>query len=288
MSTPIMQDDNQIRLMTKDEVRDIASAWAAKEGWNPGLYDYASFHATDPKGFYVGLLKGTPIACISAVAYDAQFGFMGFYIVSPEYRNKGYGLRLWNEALKHLPSQNIGLDGVVSQQHNYQKSGFKLAYKNFRFQGSSRKHRVSNSQIVELKDIDFKKLLQFDTQLFPANREIFLQSWIKQPESYAVGSLMKGKLNGYGTIRRCVTGYKIGPLFAGSPEVAEQIFISLSNYLKPGEKFYIDVPEKNQFAIKLVNAYGMLYSFETARMYSKYNPRIDLNKIFGVTSFELG
>jgi hypothetical protein len=34
-----MQNSNyQIRVMTRQEV-DIAIAWAAAEGWNPGLYD---------------------------------------------------------------------------------------------------------------------------------------------------------------------------------------------------------------------------------------------------------
>lgn len=73
--------------------------WSAKEGWNPGLYDADVFYKTDPKGFFLGFLDGKPIASISAVAYDDKFGFLGFYIVKPEYRDKGFGIKIWNERL---------------------------------------------------------------------------------------------------------------------------------------------------------------------------------------------
>jgi hypothetical protein len=39
---------------------------------------------------------------------------------------------------------------------------------------------------------------------------------------------------------------------------------------------------------RLVTRYNMQMVFETARMYSGTVPALPLNKIFGVTSFELG
>ena len=112
-----MQVDEKyiVRNMTPAEVETIAVEWAATEGWNPGLYDARMFYNADPNGFFVGLLNNVPIACVSAVAYNAEFGFMGFYVVKPEYRRAGYSLRLYRTALRHLPTQNIGLDGVVEQ-----------------------------------------------------------------------------------------------------------------------------------------------------------------------------
>jgi len=115
-----------IRPANREEL-DMVIDWSAKEGWNPGLYDADAFYKTDPKGFFLGFLNDKPIASISAVSYNDKFGFLGLYIVIPEYRDKGYGIRIWNEGIRHLPTQNIGLDGVVSQQENYKKSGFKLA-----------------------------------------------------------------------------------------------------------------------------------------------------------------
>lgn len=38
----------------------------------------------------------------------------------------------------------------------------------------------------------------------------------------------------------------------------------------------------------ILNRYNMKKIFETARMYTKEAPRLPINKIFGVTTFELG
>ena len=78
-----------IRTKTRPEV-DIALDWAAAEGWNPGLYDANCFHATDPNGFLIGLLGEEAVATLSVVKYGGTFGFLGFYIVKPEYRGLGY------------------------------------------------------------------------------------------------------------------------------------------------------------------------------------------------------
>jgi ribosomal protein S18 acetylase RimI-like enzyme len=120
----IMQKSSYIiRTMIRQEV-DISIEWAAAEGWNPGLYDANCFHTADPNGFLVGVLRDEPIATISVVKYGNSYGFLGFYIVRPEYRGRGYGMQIWDAGLAYLHGQTIGLDGVVAQQDNYRKSGF--------------------------------------------------------------------------------------------------------------------------------------------------------------------
>ena len=119
--------------MTRTEV-DFAVDLALKEGWNPGLDDAGCFYQTDPEGFLIGILDNRPIGCISAVSYGHRFGFIGFYIVIPELRGKGYGIRLWQAAVQRLAGQNSGLDGVIDQESNYIKSGFERAYRHLRFE----------------------------------------------------------------------------------------------------------------------------------------------------------
>lgn len=276
----------KIRNMTKDEL-EIAIRWAASEGWNPGLYDRDCFYCVDEKGFFMGFLDGKPISSISTVAYDDSFGFLGFYIVKPEYRGNGYGYKLWKESIKHLDSQNIGLDGVVDQQDNYKKSGFKLAYRNIRFEGISRKYK-ENSVLKDISEVSFNKILQYDRKMFPAERKSFLRKWFGQPESKSFVAVGDGEIVGYGTIRKCRNGYKVGPLFANKTELAEKILQSLVSYIDEGTSYYLDTPEVNKEAVKLAQRYRMKPIFETARMYTKEEPKINLQKIFGVTTFELG
>jgi len=273
--------------MTREEV-DLAVEWAANEGWNPGIYDADSFYNTDTKGFFIGLLNNEPIACFSAVAYNDKFGFLGFYIVKPEYRGKGYGIQIWKAGLNHLKTQNIGLDGVVAQQDNYKKSGFKLAYRNIRYEGISQGNKFNFPEIVNLSDILFEILTSYDDNLFPTSRHQFLKYWINQPESLALGILENKILRGYGMIRRCRKGYKIGPLFADNKNIAEKIFQSLFSFVPKTEIFYLDTPNVNPEAVNLAKKYNMKYVFETARMYTKSLPKIPLSNIFGVTTFELG
>ena len=139
-----------IRPATRKEL-DVAIEWASKEGWNPGLNDADAFYASDPRGYLIGFLDKEPIASLSAVSYGPNFGFLGFYIVKPEHRGKGYGWKLWQKAMQYLNTQNIGLDGVIAQQENYKKSGFTLAYSNIRYEGAGNKNDKKFPNIIPIQ-----------------------------------------------------------------------------------------------------------------------------------------
>jgi GNAT superfamily N-acetyltransferase len=273
--------------MTRAEV-DFAVEWAALEGWNPGLHDADCFYRADPEGFFIGLLEGEPVGSISAVAYGQSYGFMGFYIVKPDYRKHGYGIRLWNEAIKHLTGRNIGLDGVIAQQDNYKKSGFKLAYRNIRYQWEASHNKSATGQVVELSEIPGEILAAYDTEMFGVERSLFLDCWVSRPETRGLGIVRDGKILGYGVLRACRNGYKIGPLFANAPDLAENLFLSLTTDVLEGSPVFLDVPEVNSDAVRMAEAYGMTKVFETARMYTQAEPSVPLHRWFGVTTFELG
>jgi GNAT superfamily N-acetyltransferase len=276
-----------IRTMTRQEI-NIAVDWAAAEGWNPGLYDADCFYAADPGGFLVGMLGDEPIATISAVKYGSSFGFIGFYIVKPEYRGKGYGMQIWNAGLESLSGRTIGLDGVVAQQDNYRKSGFALAYSNVRYQGTGGGDYPAGAGIVPLSALAFDDICAYDQAFFPDNRREFLKYWINRPQSAALGIVRDNKLAGYGVLRICRTGFKVGPLFADSPECAEQLFVALKSHAPESAPVFLDIPVVNAAAVDLVNRQNMTVSFETARMYAGKAPDLPINRLFGVTTFELG
>ena len=273
--------------MNRNEL-DIAIDWAALEGWNPGLHDAECFHAADPSGFLIGKLDGEPIATISVVKYNESFGFLGFYIVKPEYRGKGYGIKIWNAGLKYLKGCNIGLDGVVEQQENYKKSGFQLAYRNIRYEGISGGQFPKNINLINLSSVSFKSINNYDRDFFPAARAQFLKYWLKQSDSKSLGIFHDGRLSGYGVIRPCRKGYKIGPLFANCPQLANSLFNALKVSVSSSQPVFLDVPEVNQDAINLAKNNNMQVVFETARMYTQESPKLSLNRLYGVTTFELG
>lgn len=275
-----------IRTMRREELA-IALEWAKLEGWNPGLSDAAAFFAADPAGFLIGELDGEPVATVSAVRYGNDFGFIGLYIVKPEYRGRGYGLAIWEAACGRLAGVVAGLDGVVAQQANYRRSGFEFAFRHIRFRGRT-EAGTFNGKARTLVLNDFEQLAELDRQYFGTDRTAFLRAFAFAPESRAVGIWGAGELTGYGVIRRCVEGWKIGPVFAPDQAGAAEIVTTL---LHTGsvENFYWDVPEPNAGAMELARQYFRASStFETARMYRGGRWVLPLDRIWGTTTLELG
>lgn len=277
----------QIRTMTRKEL-DLAVDWAATEGWNPGLDDAECFFHTDPTGFLVGLLNGEPVASISVVKYEKYFGFLGFYIVKPEYRGQGYGYKLWQAGMAVLAGRNVALDGVVAQQDNYRKSGFKLAWRNIRYAGFGGGAAPECGNIVDISSLPLETIVAYDRRFFPAQRPDFLNLWTRPKHGRALGIMSGSSLTAYGVIRQCRNGYKIGPLFADSAEAAEKLFLALKSLLPSTTPVYLDVPENNPAAVRLAEKFRMEKVFETARMYTGDVPEMAMDGIFGITTFELG
>jgi len=277
----------EIRGMTLPELEAVLD-WAAAEGWNPGLQDAASFYAADPGGFLLGTLDGEPVASIFAVRYSERFGFIGGYIVRPEYRGKGYGMEIWRAGMARLQGRNVGLDGVPAQQANYARSGFRLAHRNVRYEGRGSDVPAAD-RVLPLGPQDLDDVVRYDRAFFPDIREQFMRCWLLQEGSVAFGVRdTGGTLLGYAVLRPCRAGFKIGPLCAESPQVAEELMQALCGRVPADEPVFLDVPEPNAAAVALAERHGMHACFETARMYTGEDPGLPLARQYGITTFELG
>lgn len=278
--------------------QDIVTAvqWAADEGWNPGLDDAACFAAQDPDGFIGGYLDGRMVASISVVNYGETLAFLGFYMVRPEHRGKGLGYALWQAGIAHAGDRLIGLDGVPAEQENYKRSGFAFAYRNIRFGGMLRTRSglippldVATEPVSVLTD----EIAAFDRALFPAERRAFLKAWLGGAGHIARVARRGGAVVGLGVARPCRSGWKIGPLFADDTGIADALMDDLLEAIgaetdQGAVECYLDVPEPNAAAVDLARRLDMEPGFETARMYTGPAPDLPLDRIFGVTSFELG
>jgi GNAT superfamily N-acetyltransferase len=260
--------------------------WATAEGWNPGLHDAEAFWTADPDGFLLGSLDDEPIAAISLVNYDDRFAFLGLYIVRPEWRGRGHGMTMWRAALDRAGTRIVGLDGVVEQQANYARSGFRLDRRNVRYAGQGGGSPVTEG-LVHLSDLPLETVLRYDAGIFPAGRRRFLDNWLRMPEATGLASLRDGALTGYGVARQCRIGFKIGPLFADDEAAAGRLLGGLIGSIGD-EPFFLDIPEPNEGARRLVERFGMSPVFETARMYAGGPLSEPVDRIFGVTTFELG
>lgn len=285
-----------IRRMARPEVNELVS-WAASEGWNPGLHDAGIFWETDPEAFIAAELDGELIGGGTITSYDGLYGFMGFFIVRPEFRGRGFGDRIWHARRDRLiarlkPGATVGMDGVFDMQPYYAKGGFVFSHRNLRYRaeiadGGGKVDPRADPRIVPLANVPFETLQAYDRTCFPAPRPDFLRRWIAQPDALALGLLRDGGLAGYGVIRRCGEGCKIGPLFADDGDVAEALYGQLSAFASGGPLF-LDTPENNPAAMELVARHAMQEVFGCARMYLGPFPEVMEERIFGVTTFELG
>ena len=252
-----MSDNYEIRELSEEEL-NIVRGWSAKEGWNPGLNDMSAFYKTAPQNFYGGFLDGKLVASLSVVNYGGKFAFLGLYIVLPEHRGKSYGWRLWEEALRRSGCHCMGLDGVVEQQHNYEKSGFKFFYRHLRYCGVptfSRERESSEFSFLPITEVD-EELTDYDEKMFGVERKNFLQHWVRLPQSltlvaHSKDPLADKKILGYGSIRSAEEGHRVGPLFAQDATVAQDLLHQLVSQFS-AEKIFLDVPDANKSGIQLV------------------------------------
>jgi len=274
------------RLVRKLELAEVELliGWAAAEGWNPGLNDAAAFHATDTEGFIGAFVDGEMVAGISAVAYGTTFGFIGLYICREDMRGRGHGKAVWEAGMAHLGGRTIGLDGVDEQFENYRRKGFAPAYRTIRFGGAFAGRSTDSGKLTAVTDDLLPQVMAFDRRNFPEARAGFLARWLTPPHR-ASAAFSNGTVTGYGVMRECRSGWKIGGLQAIDEETAAALVQHLAASVE-GDVF-IDVPVARQrFADLLLNS-GLRPGFETTRMYLG-KPFHLAPELFGVTTLELG
>src|SRR5262249_21254245 len=148
-------------------------------------------------------------------------------------------------------------------------------------------HAGPSAKLVPARHVPFSLLAAYDRLCFPAPRSAFLSLWFDPAKGSALAAVESGRVVGLGAVRACREGYKIGPLFADDERVADDLYRALAAEVR-NPPLFLDVPEPNRNAMRLAVRHGLKPVFETARMYTGEAPPIDLARIFGVTTFELG
>ena len=270
---------------------EILVSWAAKEGWNPGIDDAQLFWNTDPEGYMGCFHKNKLIGGGSIVSYDGLYGFMGFFIVHPDYRGVGIGQKLWTIRRDTLRSRlqkdaAIGMDGVVAMQPFYKKGGFEIAFCDERYERNGTPFDI-NPNIHRITQSDFEAVQEFDKDCFGIPRTTFLSQWLFSVNAKSFLYKESNDIRGFAVIRKCINGYKIGPLFALNENIARSLYECCLNSAID-EAVFIDIPCSNRQAMQMVKDYNATYVFECARMYYGTPPNTMSERIFGITSFELG
>ncbi|MBE9204483.1 GNAT family N-acetyltransferase [Synechocystis salina LEGE 06099] len=288
--------------------RPLVTRWAQQEGFCPGIGDLGIFYDTDNSGVWVGEWEGKPVGCIAGIRYDENYGFIGLFLVQPEYRGRGFGVALWQTAIAHLENVScVGLEAALARVEDYQKWGFRPAYytRRYRLPPADRRSCVRPSfapdlppgyQLMAGDELTEAKVQAYDARHEATPRPLFLHEWLGRPEGKVMVILdNQGDCCGYGRIRPCLLpddedgfpqGWRLGPLMADSTALAGALLDMLLGD-RQGPVF-IDVPEINQDAIYLLEERGFELTLLNLRMYKGNPPQLPLEDIYGLACLELG
>ena len=260
-----------IRNITPAEM-DFVVSWAAREGWNPGLLDAKCFLAEDTSGYFIAEADGEPAGCLFGINFSADLCMGGVFIVNPEYRGGRIGVELAKRAAQHAGNRTVGIDAVEHKVKNYRFFGFIPAYKIVRYEMLARP-AGKKIETVDLAEYPFAKFNAYDRRFFPADRSRLMGEWLKQkPTGAALGLLVNGELAAYGVIRKACHGYRLEPLYADSPGLAEDLLLALVGSVEPGAPVYLNIPMPNKSACALTEKYGMKPVITLVRMYNRAVP----------------
>jgi len=278
----------------RDEELFTALKWAEEEGWNPGRYDLKAYYALDNSGFLMLTLDDMPIGVILALQYSTNFAFLGILIVKPEYRSLGYGAKLWCEALKKLKNcPSIGLYAVPQQVGRYESDGFIIQHKNDRFEFIKKEQaHVASHGPTTIKSINFDKLNSCDMDYWGFPRGKFYEELLRYNDvhAYAIYDENEKKLYGYGLIRPCLDGYRIGPLYCEDFQSAITLTQVLLSKVPNGSKIFFDVPHINKYAAMFAEFFHCkrVPKKDTYTMFKGIIYNNNAEKCYGIASLEIG
>jgi GNAT superfamily N-acetyltransferase len=278
---------------------EMVMNWCKEEEWNVGQYDAAAYYTLDPKGHFLFLLDEQPVGAISIVRYSPHLLAIGPFIVKKEYRNKGYGAQIWQYAIELLEKNNKAtacLYSVPAQISRYAGSGFKEGFHIQRWQSFIKK--ISNldettENLKQLNSISIESIIEYDQSIFSVSRKKLLTKFIQNEHIVGFASTDDNrKITGFGLIRPCIQGYRIGPLYANHIENAQKLFKTLLDKVNNCTVF-IDAPSYNPY-IEIFTSYFNLDRVSEADTVAMFRGEAPISlstnnhKNYAICSLEVG
>ena len=195
----------------------------------------------------------------------------------------------------------IGLEAAAARIEDYQKWGFKNSSTTTRWQWDSQHDFPVNKlypddELSEFKILSGQNINSRDVQIYDANREPsprphFLSDWLDHKEGSVSVLLDKNNVcHGFGRIRPCLLrngqGWRIGPLLADTPPLAEFILRNLVS--RHSGSVLIDSPGLNPYSKYLFESLGFREISKTYRMYKGTQRPVSMNQVYGLACLELG
>lgn len=299
-----------LRTMSLAELAEVRATWIREEGWPGVRHGLGPTYSLDPQGFYLLEKDQEKVASVSVVSYPAiKAAYLGFYVVPKSLRGNGYGDFAFNQAIAHTmltrEITTFGLNCFTTMSPLYKKWGFTTYTVDsiWKFTASTNNIYSDANAVDTIKSTDsisqdfFKQLVQYDAEVFGADRADFLGNYINKPDTITVVYIDNNKIQGYGIIssREPVqeephASYRVGPLYAQDGTIAENLLQHLiaATKLNPNESVYLETPGTNPHAAPIITKFGFVEIYKMDKMYKGEPPKHDEKRIFCYNSLATG
>lgn len=242
-------------------------------GWNQTVEDWDLFLKLSPKGCCVavddnGQVRGT----VATVRYNHHFSWIGMVLVDPIFQRQGIGIQLLREALQILSDEDtVKLDATPAGRHIYVQLDFVDEYRISRMEhkgGSPAEPGPASARPIT--ESDLRRIVEFDQEVFGANRERLLKSVFKRDPRLAFLLEEDGVIKGYCFGRTGHNFTHIGPVVAREPQTAT-IVVSAALMASPGRPVCMDTLHHSTEWSQWLSSIGFTEQRPLIRMYRGNN-----------------
>jgi ribosomal protein S18 acetylase RimI-like enzyme len=241
--------------------RDIPAGMQLKESarWNQTEADWELFLSAHSEGCFVSEVDNRVVGTVATIIYENRFAWIGMLLVDREFRNRGIGRALLQQAIEHLDSRDIPcmrLDATPQGRPLYEKLGFVDEYEIERWRLKRQAVRTKLGATAP----HLGKVPELDREIFGADRSALLRALGKSASEFVQVLVGPTGVSGYSFGRHGSHSDHLGPWVANDESGAEQM---LDTFLARSarESLVIDCLRSHPWARGALEARG----FELAR-----------------------
>jgi len=283
----------EVRPLTRDEL-DVVLRWAVDAGWNPGLHDADALWAADPDALWGVEVDGMLVGAGATVRRGSRSGGVGLLLVEPSHRSRGIGSLtfpfLVDGALSRLEAgAGLVLDCPESYQDFCERFGFVPVRRVARSTAVATLGRRGpyTGQLRALAQLPFDRVVAYDAKFSGGERPDFLRAWMTPKGGLGLGAYEAGWLIGMAILRPAHDGYRIGPFYAESRDIAEDLFVALSGTVV-GQKLVLDVPLEDPDIVAFASSKGFTLAAQAVHMQLGQVVEGPREQVYGESTLEYG
>ena len=284
-------DEVSLRQLTE---RDIPAAMDLKNaaGWNQTEADWRRFLTVYPDGCFAATYGELLVGTVVTAQYGAECAWISMMLVRPEFRRRGIGRRLMEQAIARAKTCSIiGLDATPYGRHLYAVLGFEECFQLQRMVSVSSCLHCPNKWsdgIGAAREMEHRALFELDRTVFGADRTALLNHLVAEFPEAVVLARRNGRITGACLSRRGSNFTQIGPVMAESLSEAQNLVLTAITHLA-GQPAVMDVPCMHSEFSKWLESLGFVQQRPLWRMfYNGLRLVSDLPRLYAIAGPDLG